>query len=50
MQVQAARGQLDARLYHWHEDGIPITALAHAANISRETVYKAIDRYRREPA
>jgi DNA invertase Pin-like site-specific DNA recombinase len=50
LSLQVARGRLDARLYHWHEDGIPIAALARAANISRHTVYKAIDRYRGQRA
>jgi DNA-binding MarR family transcriptional regulator len=46
LKLQTTRRQLDARLYYWHEDNIPVTALAAATGLSRETVYKAIDRYR----
>lgn len=50
IQVQVTRSQLDSRLYYWHEDNISVQALAAATGLSRETVYKAIDRYRRERA
>jgi hypothetical protein len=44
--VDAVRLQLDERLFYWHENGVPIVALSRAAGVSRETVYKSIDRYR----
>jgi DNA-binding phage protein len=50
VELQVARSQLDARLYYWHEDNVGVTTLAAATGLSRETVYKAIDRYRRDRA
>ncbi len=44
--VDMLRSQLDARLFYWHEDGVPIAALARASRLSRQTVYQSIDRYR----
>jgi CRP-like cAMP-binding protein len=44
--VAVLRSQLDARLSYWHEDGVSIAALARVTGVSRETVYKSIDRYR----
>jgi Helix-turn-helix domain len=44
--VDVLRSRLDARLFYWHENDVPIAALARAAGVSRETVYKSIDRYR----
>jgi DNA-binding phage protein len=44
--VDLLRSQLDARLFYWHENDVSIAALARAAGVSRETVYKSIDRYR----
>lgn len=48
LQLGVARGQLDSRLYHLHEDGAAIAELARNARRSRETIYAAIDRYRAE--
>jgi hypothetical protein len=44
--VSTLRGQLDGMLFYWHEDGRPIAELAAAANMSRVSAYKAVDRYR----
>ncbi len=44
--VSTLRGQLDGKLFDWHEQGASIAALARATGLSRETVYKSIDRYR----
>jgi DNA-binding Lrp family transcriptional regulator len=44
--VGVARAHLDARLFYWHEDGIPIAELARSTGLSRQAVYNAIDRYR----
>jgi len=44
--VEAIRSKLDARLCYWHDAGVPIAALARASGLSRETVYKSIDRHR----
>jgi DNA-binding MarR family transcriptional regulator len=46
LKVSVTRSQLDGMLFYWHEDGRPITELARAAGVSRETAYKSIDRYR----
>lgn len=44
--VAVLRARLDARLFEGHEDGVPIAALARASGLSRETVYRSIERYR----
>jgi hypothetical protein len=44
--VGLIRSQLDERLFHWHENGVSIAALAREAGVSRETVYRSIERYR----
>jgi DNA-binding phage protein len=44
--VGLIRSQLDERLFHWHENGVPIAELARATGVSRETVYRSIERYR----
>ena len=44
--VQGARAELDRRLYLWHQDGTSVTDLALEAGMSRETVYRALDRVR----
>lgn len=56
-QLQAAeikarelRHKLDRHLYMWHEDGSSVTDLSLDAGISRETVYRSIDRFRAELA
>jgi hypothetical protein len=50
IKVAQLRGELDMRLYQWHEDGTSITDLSTAAGISRETVYRSINRYKAELA
>ena len=50
IRVKQLRGQLDMRLYIWHEDGTAISDLSLDAGISRETVYRSINRYRAELA
>jgi Fic family protein len=49
LRVSTLRSQLDARLFTEHERGVAIAQLARAADMSRETVYKAIRRYRSQP-
>ena len=44
------RHELDRLLYMWHEDGSSVTDLSLDAGISRETVYRSLERFRRELA
>jgi Mor family transcriptional regulator len=44
--VAALRSQVDAQLYRCFEDGASIATLSRASGLSRETVYKSIERYR----
>jgi len=50
IKVRQLRGEFDRLFYVWHEDGSSITELALAAGVSRETVYRSIERYRTELA
>jgi Mor family transcriptional regulator len=50
LRVSTLRGQLDRMLFDLHGDGCSIVELARTANVSRETVYKAIARYRSRAA
>lgn len=50
IKVREARDDLDRRLYMWHEDGSSITELSLAAGISRETVYRSLERVRADLA
>jgi hypothetical protein len=40
------RSQLDQRLHFFHEDGVPVAALARAAGVSEAAAFEAIDRHR----
>jgi transcriptional regulator of acetoin/glycerol metabolism len=44
--VELIRSRLDERLFAWHVEGVSIAALAREAGVSRETVYKSIERHR----
>jgi transcriptional regulator of acetoin/glycerol metabolism len=44
------RHDLDRLLYRWHEDGSSVTELSLDSGLSRETVYRSLERYRRELA
>lgn len=44
--VDELRAQLDEQLFLGHEAGVPIRRMALEAGVSRETVYKAIERRR----
>jgi hypothetical protein len=43
--VDDLRSQLDERLFYWQEEGVPISTLADVSGLSRETIYKSIDRH-----
>jgi hypothetical protein len=43
--VDDLRSQLDERLFRWQEEGVPISTLAGVSRLSRETIYKSIDRH-----
>jgi hypothetical protein len=46
--VALLRDQRDARLRAWHEEGMSAQKLADAAGLTRQGVYDAIERYRRQ--
>jgi CRP-like cAMP-binding protein len=46
IEVTRRRAELDTRIYGYHQDGTSITDLALATGLSRETVYRAIERVR----
>ena len=49
-EVALLRDQRDARLKAWHEDGMSAQRLADATGLTRQGVYDAIERYRRQEA
>lgn len=50
IKAKELRHALDRCLYLWHEDGSSVTDLSLDAGISRETVYKSLERFRTELA
>jgi hypothetical protein len=50
IKARELRHALDRCLYMWHEDGSAIKDLSLDAGISRETVYKSIERFKAELA
>lgn len=51
LRVSALREQLDAALFAGKQEGCSIAELSRTTGLSRETIYKAIKRYRaRKPA
>jgi len=50
IKAQELRHALDRRLYMWHDDGSSVTDLSLDAGISRETVYRSLERFRAELA
>jgi hypothetical protein len=46
--VALIRDQRDERLLAWHEDGMSAQKLADAAGMTRQGVYDAIERYKRQ--
>lgn len=50
MKASQLRHELDRLLYHWHEDGTSPTQLSLDSGLSRETIYRAMNRHRNELA